>query len=135
MNMSSATISSGDSIQFNALTSGKTCKESSLEWTVSSHTNSDINQTGFYVAGQNNSKDKAIDIIMINDIKNKLQATAIITILPCKNIKTANQDSELSGKPEDLAGQKPVPDTVFYATVIFLLSVLTGILYLYYKKR
>ena len=74
-----ATVNSGDTIQFNAASTGD-CFEPSYVWEVETEIGSKITEDGLYTAEHNDTGAPVIDIVTVTDTANDVSATAEITV-------------------------------------------------------
>jgi hypothetical protein len=94
---SSATLSSGDSIDFSVKNIGKKCSQGLYEWKVNSQIDSSINQQGTYSAGNNKDMNPVLDIVMVTDTVNKVSTDVIITVAGISSAQKNPQPLETSG--------------------------------------
>jgi len=76
----SATVLPGQTLQFQAASSGKKCDKGQYVWDISSRIGSAISPEGIYTADRIDDCDTAIDIITVQDTANGLTAHALVTV-------------------------------------------------------
>ena len=122
-----ATLSPENSIAFEAHNSGTECREGRYEWKVNSKIGSRINAQGFYQAGKHQGINPALDIIMVTDTINEVNADVIVTVL-----SETEAAADISSSPPNpkLTG---VPGRETYPTILIILTIITiviGIIFL-----
>jgi len=115
INLTSAVILPGDTMRFFVKNFGERCMEGSYKWRTNSKIGSKISANGLYTAGNNESDNSAIDIIIVEDVNNKISANAIVTVLSSE--KGAQVVPDYTQKPQQESGRG------IYSTVSIIIGI------------
>ena len=90
-----ATANPGDTIQFSATNTGDCLEEPVYTWEVESEIGSEIDASGLYTAGENDTGLSVTDKVTVTDNANAVSATAVITV---KTLEECRVDIDPSSK-------------------------------------
>ena len=122
---SAATILSEDTIKIFAKNFGRKCLKGSYEWKIYSKIGSQISADGLYTAGNNDTGNSAIDIIIVKDIANNSSADSIITVLPSEKVARVAPDSTEKPQPEAVSRRGTYSKVLIVIIPITLLVIVT----------
>ncbi|MCK5185678.1 MAG: hypothetical protein KAR43_01010, partial [Deltaproteobacteria bacterium] len=132
---SAATIFSEDTIKIFAKNFGRKCLKGSYEWKIYSIIGSQISADGLYTAGNNDTGNSAIDIIIVKDSANNSSADSMITVLPSEKFARVTPDSTEKPQPEAVSRKGTYSKVLIVIIPITLLVIVTIGIVLFRKNK
>lgn len=102
------------------------------QWKTNSGIGSQISANGIYTAGNNETGNSVIDIIIIKDTINNISNDAIATVLSREKVAQIATDATQKSHQETLSGRGTYTK---FLIIIIVLIILTGIVLFWKIKR